>query len=352
MSYLGVDNYLPIFKASGTNYEIGFAIGIQAKENIHAALNQKLLQLGLRYFEVLKPKWLEKMNSFAYKFYPHYMEELKGLAKGAEVSLEDILKLNWLASMELESCSTLVLKSKDEIKLVHNEDMIQDTAKYSYICDIKTQTGTTIVAFCYPGSLPGGAFGFNSNGIVFSGNDVPHPEQKPGLPRILNDRALCEADSINNVISIILKEDRNAGFNHNIVSQKEFRAINVEYTSNRSNVKEIEQKFFHTNHYISPTFKDVHIPTLDENSTTKSRYNRGIELLENVQFNDSYALNLISDEQIFRESTKANLPNIGEITAGTLCTAYFKVTNNNLEMKVFPPKIEKKEAIHFFKLKS
>jgi predicted choloylglycine hydrolase len=314
-------------------------------------MNQNLIQLGLKYFEVLKPNWLEKMNILAYKFYPNYMEELKGLAKGAEVNLEDILKLNWLASMELESCSTLILKSNDEIILVHNEDMIHDTGKYSYICDIETQDGINIIGFCYPGSLPGNAFGFNSKGIVFSGNDVPHPDQKPGLPRILNDRALCEAESIEQVLSIILNKERNAGFNHNILSQKEFRAINVEYTSNRSNISEIEQKFFHTNHYISPIFKDVHIPTLEENSTTEIRYKRGIELLEKVQLNSTSALKLISDDQIFREGTKANIPNIGEITGGTLCTAYFKVTNNDIEMEIFPPKKQKKEVIHFFKFK-
>ncbi len=348
IKFLDVENYLPVFKAKGTNYEIGYSIGTQAKEYIHAAIKENLIQLGLKYFEVLKPSWLGKMNTFANKFYPEYMEELKGLSEGADLVLEDILKLNWMASLELESCSTLILKSEKEILLLHNEDMIHETGKYSYICDIETLSGLNIICFCYPGSLPGNAFGFNSNGIVFSGNDVPHPEQKPGLPRILNDRALCEADSIEHVKSIILKKERNAGFNHNIVSQKEFRAINLEYTSSRAELTEIKDKFFHTNHYLSPKFSDVHIPSLEENSTTQIRYNRGIELLKDVRFNTNSALELISDEQIFRKGTTVNLPNIGEITGGTLCTSCFKISNQ-IELTIFPPKREKSEFIHFFK---
>lgn len=350
MNWLEMENYLPLFKAKGNNYEIGYSIGKQAKDYIHAALDQKLLKLGLEYFNILKPNWFEKMKSNGFKFYPKYMEELKGLAEGSLVNYDDILKLNWLASSELESCSTLIMKTDKDMILVHNEDMMFENGKYSYICDIETENRIRFIVFCYPGTLPGNAFGFNSNGIIFSGNDVPHPEQKPGLPRILNDRALCEADSIDCVINILLKEKRSTGFNHNIISQKEFRAINIEYTANRFEVTEIRDKYFHTNHYLHPSFKDVHVPTLEENSTTQIRYNRGKELMKKVHFDTNSALELISDEQIFRKATKVNLPNIGEITAGTLCTACFKI-KDQIELTIYPPKSEKKEILHNFRMK-
>jgi hypothetical protein len=334
-----ITKFLPIFVAKGDNYEIGYQIGTQACQRINKAMKTPFF-LGMRaVFEQIDNELKEQMIAKIQRKYPQYLKELQGIAKGAQIPYESILTINLLASWGIESCTTLVIKDTNGIKFVHNEDNLFDIGEHSYLSDIETQNGTRFVAFSYPGMLPGNAFGFNNHGIVFSGNETPHLDLKVETPRIFNDRALCEAKSMEEVKEAIIYPSKSIGYNHNVASYREDKAVNFEYTNQDYEITEISSQFIHTNHYLRSDFPREKVDA-NQPITSRSRYEYGYGALLQENPRDIASLvKILSHEKIYRQPTKAEIEGMGEFLTGTVCTASFEYNQGKLDMVVRPPHI-------------
>lgn len=96
MSIAEIEAKIPVVRAKGTNYEIGFAHGSQAKKQVNITLeNLKestkntvgfdwnvCIEIASAFLPVVKKK------------VPMYLEEIQGIADGSENSFEDIFTLN------------------------------------------------------------------------------------------------------------------------------------------------------------------------------------------------------------------------------------------------------------------
>ncbi len=87
---------VPLVKVSGTPYEIGFAHGSIAKKQIHKSISNYHIIFKTRY----NFSW-KQVKEIVIKFvpilessYPEIIQEIKGIADGANVELLDILSLN------------------------------------------------------------------------------------------------------------------------------------------------------------------------------------------------------------------------------------------------------------------
>lgn len=127
------------------------------------------------------------------------------------------------------------------------------------------------------------------------------------------------------------------GVSYNIVSLKEHRAVNIEITGNDFAVTEIEDRFFHPNHYIAPKFADIRVPDSSV-STTKRRWDRSKVLLPNTEKSLDGALNILWDEQIF--ITPTPIPKKG--THITFNTSVFQL-NSKISAKIYTNKRDRDE---------
>ncbi len=81
---------------SGTPHEIGLTHGIAAKLHIQRCISF----YRALFLKKCNLTWIEaqtlalKFNPLLLKHYPHFVEEMQGVAKGAEVKYEEILALN------------------------------------------------------------------------------------------------------------------------------------------------------------------------------------------------------------------------------------------------------------------
>ncbi|MFX1593114.1 MAG: C45 family autoproteolytic acyltransferase/hydrolase, partial [Promethearchaeota archaeon] len=284
---------LPVLRVSGTNYEIGFQVGQHFKERIKNALDNFPIFKVNKSWDEKNPERLEKVKQISEKFFPQYMEELRGYAEGAGIKFHDIFIHNYSHMPRADNCSTGIFKFKNKTLIAHNEDASPSLGENAYFLFEKLKNGPSFLAYSYPGILPGRAFGFNSNGIFFCCNALPDPTKSVGLSRIFFERNIFEQKTIkSSLLAAQRYTPRSGGASYNIVSSKKNTAVNLETTGNASYRTDIVDRFFHTNHYISEGFGPKNFP-IREGSLSKERLECGQRLLYNVKKNTEGLLQIL-----------------------------------------------------------
>lgn len=337
---------LPVYSASGNNYEIGLEIGKRFRPQIVDFLGKsKRLEL-LRKVEKRNPK-LPKWMKYGERYFPQYMEEIRGIADGSNWSLTDILLINCKYDFPRKGCTTVVFKEPNRIVLAHNEDNTRDNLDNCYLLKVYPEVGTPFISFCYPGMIPGNSFSFNAYGIIITNNSMPTPDVRMGSPRHLSDRAQLEGKDISDVIKRTLFRERASGGSFNIVSQREKRTINIETTSQGHCISEVVDKYVHTNHYVSRELSSL---KKDESllRSSISRYKVGSKLLSKVkEKTPQAALDILAS----LEAKPYSIMRIDKrMRVRTLFTALFDVSYDGITMKVYEPKMQEKEAFLKFAL--
>jgi hypothetical protein len=94
---------------------------------------------------------------------------------------------------------------------------------------------------------------------------------RPGIPRYLLDRWALEARSIDEAVSRVLHSDRAYSFHHVLAAMENGRprAVSVEATPARSQVRELHDFYVHTNHLVLEELRAE--PQMDEYVRRSSR---------------------------------------------------------------------------------
>ncbi len=344
------EKFLPLLRVSGNNYEIGLQIGKHFKDRIKKAFARSILIKALLFQDKMEPDWFDKLNTGAIKSFPDYVEELSGIADGSGLNYRDIAIVNFRHSfppLPQYNCSTVVFKNSNKIILGHNEDHEAIFGEFAYLLNVKLNNGTCFFTHAYPGCLPGTSFAFNSHDITISCNAISRPFARIGIPRALLDRSMLEAETMNETLKKAQIPGRSGSFSYNVVSMKEKKAVNLETTSKKSQVTEISDKYFHSNHFISEKLKKFSVAI----GSTKNRYDRGRELIQNAEKTSQEALKILSDEIILvkiKKSKEVSIGNnfLGDYYSGTSCTAVFEI-NNSINLKIYPNTKERKVFLEF-----
>ena len=159
--------------------------------------------------------------------FPHYLDELRGIAVGADVSYENVRDVTnasiyarsntfqvFLLSLQDEiellngestpanqtpapaSCSDIHVANSEHKVFGHNEDNDSFEAFAMLLVTAKYSAGSGLVGFTaltYPATMAGNAFAVNDNGIALSSNALfPRYIDIHGVPRqYLNRWVLC-----------------------------------------------------------------------------------------------------------------------------------------------------------------
>lgn len=229
----------PLIEISGSPRERGLQYGEAAKVRIKRGLAHYSEQLGrggftlARMHEVAR-EYLPMMQSFE----PVYVEEMKGIAEGAGVKLEDIAFLN--ARTEIvklgqnkhlldrlgldlksdECTSALALPEATATKTVihgQNWDWKVDCAEASVVLHIKRDDGPDVLTFTEAGGLA--RSGMNAAGIVVTSNylDSDRDYQSIGVPLLLARRKMLEASHLA-LINRTVYATRRSGSNNLMIS--------------------------------------------------------------------------------------------------------------------------------------
>ena len=183
-------------EVSGTPEDIGFAIG-QADAN---SIQKQVLQLA--EFRETERTWqdssyLQELLTAARYFFPEYVLELEGMARGAQVEYETLLVWNCRGDLPLsddaipesakhfpEGCTTFLYPAaKSSVAVIaHNEDGPPELDGHCCWLSVRQENGSKFSTFHYPGMLPGHTFSVNSHGLVQTINNIRVDDLQSGIP--------------------------------------------------------------------------------------------------------------------------------------------------------------------------
>jgi hypothetical protein len=344
---------IPQLKVSGSHREVGLAIGRRFGDQIHHLFdNYGFLQERLLPFH-RSPAGRGLYESFlelhASRF-PDYIAELEGIAQGAGRPFEEFFLVNLrgeyggLIALERPArdgpesstcgCTDCLALTSDTAVLGHNEDGPPAALDNVFVVRAHIDDQPAFTALCYPGFLPGNAFGFNTSGVLHTVDAVSPRQVMMGVGRHFLARSLLDAPSLEEAVRRVTVAGRAAGFTYNIGSLSERRLVCVEVAPEQHHVHEVQSYYVHTNHYLYLSAVEQEI-----GASSQARLARGQALCQATPpTRATDILSVLGDEAdsrypIYRTATRPD-------AAATLCSALFDLDQRQLRIYAGHPERE------------
>ncbi len=228
-------------------------------------------------------RYLRPIEGYA----PHLLEEMRGIAAGASVSLDDILALNCrteILSMGTipmrEECTALFVApgaTADGHTLVaQNWDWANVLRGGAVLLRIKQPGRPTVLTLTEAGMV--GKIGFNSAGVGVVTNFLRHDHRRVGVPFHLILREAINAPRLGLAVAAVYRDTRADSGNY-LLAHADGEAIDFEAVpSDVGFLYPQDGLLVHTNHFVTPRLQagDVGIVSSDH---TLLRYGRATRLL-------------------------------------------------------------------------
>jgi len=298
-----------LVKVRGSHYEMGRQIGQACAGAVqHSIVNAHTLLEGS--FATIQLTWEGALNHsrkyllFAQEKYPQYVDEMSGIADGAEVTFDDLVVLNSMEAVTIDAihlakCTSMAVNeartSNGHVLVAHNEDWLPEDESDVYLVHAAPDDEPAFLAMTYGGLLPN--IGFNSAGIAQCCDSVYPNDSRIGLPRVIVSRAILAAESPGEAIRRALAPQRAAGYNH-LIAHESGELYNVEVSARKFAILGSENgAMVHTNHYLDYEMQRVEVDS-DELISTRVRYFRAARLLEQTALHTVQTLAAIQRDHI------------------------------------------------------
>jgi isopenicillin-N N-acyltransferase like protein len=247
-----MSNSIPLIEARGTHREVGRQIGEAARDLVAQGLatyqERFLVLAGFGYDEALERSAGYRRS--AEDYVPQAVDQLRGLAEGANVSFEHLFALNcseeftcaadhvWppggQASVAPDHCTSVAFVAGGRVVSGHNEDWYPEDVE-----------GLSVGA---AGDLP--MTGITSRGLTSAANTVYYRDERVGLPNNCLLAIVLQQPDLEHVRDLIAGAPRARGSNH-LLSDARGRIWDIETSGERWAFIDGGQCFAHANHYVS-----------------------------------------------------------------------------------------------------
>ena len=254
---------IPLIETGGRPYDIGHDVGRGAAAQIRggvASLREELGGLDPATAVGRVGPYLEATERAA----PWLLEELRGMADGAEVPFPALFALN--AGEELAQavgrtgCTVAGVgpegTADGSTLLAHNEDTTAGWADFAYVVKAEPTDAPAFAAFTYAGLLL--HQGVNAAGIGSVGNALYARDARPGVPKLLAyRRALAEA-TIEGAIRVASDPARAFGNNH-LFASADGDLYDVEVSGGEWALMPgvFGRPLVHANHFVHPELRHL-----------------------------------------------------------------------------------------------
>jgi isopenicillin-N N-acyltransferase-like protein len=303
----------PLVEVYGTHREMGCQIGEAQREQVQHSIENAHLLIEQSY-STLELTWggatiqSRKYLPFAEERYPQYVDEMRGMADGANVTFDDIMTLNAMEALTMDAlhltrCTSFAVNEErtadGHVLLGHNEDWIPEDENDVYVISAKPRDEPPFLAMTYGGLLAN--VGFNAYGIAQLIDSVYPNDSRIGIPRLVVSRAILASRRLSGAIGRSLISHRAAGYNHLHVHDS-CEIYSVEVSSRKFDILHGTDGYMvHTNHYLSQTMKEIENEP-EELISSRVRYFRANRLLRQNSSHNIKSLQAIQKDHV-------NLPN-------------------------------------------
>jgi len=262
---------LKIIEVGGSPYDMGFQYGAACPE-IREVLAETRQMFGgpdraRDLIQEYVPKYLPAVETYA----PEILEEMKGMAAGADVMLEDIMFLNITYEISTPSvmggCTAFAAAggatADGTVLAGQNFDYIEPWSKYLVALKMNPSNSPAFLAVTAAGCL--GLFGLNSAGISLNLNllkDKNSLTPSGGVPTHVILRKILSCESIGEAIAAIGSAEGRAAKNY-LVTDERGDIIDIETTTTDLDIQYPERGILtHANHFKADRFKSGDLASL------------------------------------------------------------------------------------------
>lgn len=292
----------PYYEFSGSNYEIGLQHGRLAGDYVHRHLDMALGKLAVRDVD----QALARERAAVYMPYierhaPHFAVELRGLADGAQISVEDAYILQLRAELAVNpgvemdafeaarsreaianECTTFAvsgaLTADGQPLAGQNADLPAGTLDVAIMARIQPDEQPGFLMLLPAGQLS--YIGINDRGLAVFANFLNTDGWRPGFPRYLLSRTVLEHDSIDGALAQLRTIPR-ASSRNVLIMDGAGNSVSVEYAVDvEGQVDPTDGVLVHTNHFVDPAVAACEQAEGDRLVNSCTRLNRMRELLE------------------------------------------------------------------------
>lgn len=319
---------------SGTRRRVGLELGRLGRGRLDAYLKQSPLWAALRPWR--GHAYLDQLAGHAQRALPAIWEEFEGMAEGLRMAPPDLLL--WHCRGDLlhpaaDGCTSIAWRGRDGTRwLGHNEDSDPYLHGRCGMVDVRPGDAPGYLAFAYPGSLPGHAFGANRAGLVQVIDSLRMRSRRVGVPRLFLARAVLDCATLDEALGLLDAHSRAGGFYHLLGAANDPRLLGVESAPGLCSVAPIERGAAHTNHLVHPGAATMPQTVTDSSRARKRR----IENLMDQWDADSGADRILAA----LHDTEGELPVLRQAAndpdgENTLTTALFEMRDGGLSLKLY-----------------
>ena len=300
---------LPLIAVSGSHHEMGRQIGEACRQQVSKSVENARNLLDESY-DSLQLDWVgaliqaRKYLPFAEERYPQYVDELRGMAEGANVSFDDLTVVNAMEAVTMDAlhlvkCTSMAVNQEHTtngtVLVAHNEDWVPEDEPDVYLVQARPQHEPPFLAMTYGGLLPN--IGFNAHGIAQCCDSVYPTDSRIGIPRVIVSRAVLAATTPSEAIRRTLTPQRAAGYNHLLVHESG-EIYSVEVSARQFAILYANDGMMvHTNHYVDNQMRKIESEP-DELIATHVRYFRAQRLLNQTREHSIRTLQAIQKDHI------------------------------------------------------
>ena len=253
---------IPLIETGGAWRDIGYDVGVAAREQIQIAAASTRAELGgVDPADVLGNvgPYLRITEEVA----PEIIAELRGMAEGAGVPFETLFVLNAAAELVQSigrfECSAVAIAgagtADGHVLLAHNEDATAGWGDLAYVIRAEPDGSPAFVAFTYAGLLL--HQGVNAAGLGSVGNALYARDARPGVPKLFQYRRAIVQPTIEAAIRAVTDPRRAFGNNH-LFATADGDLYDVEVSGSRWAMQPGRNGFIaHANHFTLPEMTAV-----------------------------------------------------------------------------------------------
>jgi len=250
---------IPVLAVRGTHREIGARIGEACAETIRRAVSFEGERIPEGRSRAEQLALAERYREVTLAAYPWYAEELGGAAEAAGVDpaalfacvIEEIWYPPYARQLE-GRCTDLVAvppaTREGHVLVGHNNDMPRSYQDELVAIEYAVPGEPTVFAI---GNGVWLSCGWNDAGISMTGNELAPLDERIGVPREVQFRAMLRQPTLERAIGEALRHDRASNYNQVLVTSAG-EVANVEGSATDAEVTTPDELGYlvHTNHYV------------------------------------------------------------------------------------------------------
>jgi isopenicillin-N N-acyltransferase-like protein len=299
----------PLVRVSGTHHEMGRQIGEACRKQVTHSI-ESAGQLLVESYSQLELTWegariqAHKYLPFAQAHYPQYVEEMAGIAEGANVAFDDVVVVNTMEALtddalQLTHCTSFAVNDDRTVNrhvlLAHNEDWVPEDENDVFIIHATPKNECPFLAMTYGCLLPN--VGFNAYGIAQLCDSVYPNDPRIGIPRVVAARAVLASQRLDKAIHYSPSPQRAAGYNH-VLAHESGELYSVEVSACHFALLYGEDGYIvHTNNYLAPAMQKVERKPEDLIGS-RVRYFRAMRLVKRQERHNIESLQAILRDHV------------------------------------------------------